>query len=72
MATSAPGQDRGHREFDHHHPVQRRSGKDDNGAKAGLNEAEPDDTKPGENGIVHAQPTWIAASANALMSMPTT
>ena len=39
---------------------------------AGLNEAEPDDAEPGEDGIVHAQPTWIAASANALMSMPTT
>ncbi len=65
-------QHRRHREFDHHHPIERRGGKDDDRAEAGLNETEPDDTKPGEHGIVHGQPTLIAASANALMSMPTT
>ena len=65
-------QDRGHRQFDDHHPVQRRGSKDDNRAKTGLNEAEPDDAKPGEDGIVHGQLILIEASANALMSMPDT
>ena len=30
------GQHRGHRKLDHHHPVQRRGGKDDDRAEAGL------------------------------------
>ncbi len=65
-------QDRRHGEFDDHHPVQGRSGKNDDGTEASLNQAQTDDTKPGENGMLHAHPAWIAASANALMSMPTT
>ena len=41
-------------------------------AEAGLNQAEPDDAKPREHRIVHDQPAFIAASAKALISMPTT
>ena len=66
------GQHRGHRKLDHHHPVQRRRGEHHDRTEAGLHQAEPEDAEPRKDGIVHGHPAPIDASANALMSMPTT
>ena len=65
------GQNGRHRQFDHHHAVERRGREHDDRAEAGLDQAEPDDAEPGEHRLVHVIPPSIAASAKALTSMPT-
>ena len=69
---AAPGTSRRQREFDHHHPVERRGGQHDDRAERGLDEPEPDDAEPARGRVSMSCTARIDASAKALTSMPRT